>query len=139
MDRLSAYELLHICQQKLYEHSFRSPDVDLRILVGHSNMMDKLIDSVNYQDSYAPFDRSLTLTYRSTVSHLEPRKGVVGSEPASDSDAESPRDKCGESSPCGIQIHQVSWTTTRVKPLEIQDQSKFLPCQGPVQSTAIQL
>lgn len=138
MERLSAYDLLHLCQQKLYDHSFCSPDVDLRILVGHSNMLGKLIDSV-YQDNYAPFDRGLTITYGSTVSHLEPSKEVVGSESASDSDAESPPDKCGESSPCGIQIHQVSWTTTRVKPREIQDQSKFLPCQGPVQSTSIQL
>ncbi|KAL5359716.1 hypothetical protein BJX96DRAFT_148942 [Aspergillus floccosus] len=90
MEPLSACDLLHICQQKLYDHIFCSPDHDLRILVGHSNMMGKLMDSISYQDHYPPFDRSLTPSYGSTISHLEPRKGV-GSK--SDSDSESVPDE----------------------------------------------
>jgi hypothetical protein len=45
MRPLSALELLHTCREKLYNHT-SNPNVALRIIVGHSNMLEALVNKV---------------------------------------------------------------------------------------------
>ncbi|KAL6232001.1 hypothetical protein BDW75DRAFT_218672 [Aspergillus navahoensis] len=83
MGPLGSSDLLHICRQKLYDHLSCSSDFDLRILVGHSNMMNSLIDSVNHQYQYPSSNRSNIPVYGSTC--LDP----IEEESESDSDSNS--------------------------------------------------